>query len=80
MIECSKEEQLARESVIRKVDGLVWDLEQFKSKIETHKNLYESYFAIGIQELAIEYGKLILLSMEYSCQPKLKEQGNDELY
>jgi outer membrane protein assembly factor BamD (BamD/ComL family) len=73
MIECSKEEQLARESVIRKVDGLIWDLEQFKSKVETHKNLYESYFTIGMQDLAIEYGKLILLSMGYSCRPELKE-------
>jgi hypothetical protein len=66
MIKCNIEEQLARESIVRKVDNLIWDLTQFKSKIETCENLYESYFAIGMQELAIEYGKLVLLSMGYS--------------
>ena len=65
MIEVDKEEQLARESVIRGIDRSIEDLQDLRIKVEKCKNLYEIYFPIRIQELAIEYGKLVLLSMGY---------------
>jgi hypothetical protein len=70
MIEVDKEEQLARESIIRKIDRLIEDLVLFKEKIEKLDSLYEVYCPCGMRDIMIEYGKLILLSIGYRCIKK----------
>lgn len=75
MIECSNEERLARESVIRKIGRLIEDLNDLQVKIEMCDNLFETYFPIGMNSLAIEYGKLVLLSMGYLCQRNSNEKS-----
>lgn len=71
----SKEEQLARESIIRGIDRTIEDLYELRGKVEKFDSLYESYFPINMQNLAIEYGKLVLLSMGYACQQNLEEKN-----